>query len=472
MFITWKSYEKIVRGLTIHFLRSVVVVIAILSVGCDDDDGYEAVLEFLSPAPNSVVENTFIVEVDAPDRITEISLFLDNVLIGQADKRPFRFTVNSAGFSLGTYTLRADGYANAKKYGSKEISITIAKPTIEKPLEFTASKGRHGNKIALNWNKSLGATNYEIFKKSKPSEPFVKIGDVSTNYFEDTVIEETLVQYFYKVRAFNSILEYSEFSEHDYGYSSGKPYDLIRSFGKEGTSLDEFGLIVHIAYNNNELFVADDYLQRIVRYDKEGNVIGLFQAYPGYPIAPYFFQDKMLNTYNNIVSVQTGATVIKSIYTNLVGVRQVTVDDENYIYVTASNSHKIAKYDMNGNLILEWGIYGDLPGQVNAPWGIVFYQDKIVVSNYYSNKVQFFSKNGEFIKEWQFDTTTHDLYVKDNFLYIACGSYVAKTDYEGLVIEKISGDFSLATSIAIDEDENIFITDPYQRKIFVYRRSD
>jgi hypothetical protein len=452
----------------------VMFAVAFITVlGCDKEEFVPSpLIEILSPEPNSTISEAFNVNVSAfaSDGINRVELYLNNVMVGKAEVEPFNFTVNVIGYDAGTYTIKAVAYSNSERFTAQEMSITLAKPTFIKPLEFKASKGSFGYKIVLTWNKVPGATSYEVYKQG-PTQQFAKVTTVTDETFEDSDITEPLTKYFYKVRAYNSETSYGEFSDPDYGYSSAKPYDLIRSFGTEGTALDQFGMIVHISYHNNELYVADDRNQRVVKYTNDGNFAGLFQSYSGYPIAPYFFEGKLLNTYNNIIDIQTGATVNKSITTDLIGIRQVTVDDENHIYATASNSQLIAKYDINGNELLKWGVNGNLPGQVDAPWGIVFYNDNIVVSNYYSNKVQFFTKTGGFIKEWSFDGQCHDLYVKDGFLYIACGSYVAKTDYEGLVIEKIYGDFTLASSIAIDDNNNIFITDPYQRKIYVYKKS-
>ncbi|HMG89586.1 MAG TPA: Ig-like domain-containing protein, partial [Chryseolinea sp.] len=430
----------------------------------------------LSPQPNSRLAENFIVDVsaNAANGISKVELYLDNVMIGRADAPPYEYFVNITGYSMGDYILKAVAYSNAGATQLEEISITILKSTIPAPLEFTATKGRYGNKVALTWNKSPGVTHYEIYKLDNFSLQYGKIATVESNTFEDNAIESPLTQFFYKVRAYNSDAEFSEFSDHDYGYTSGEPYDLITSFGREGTNNDEFGMIVHLSYHNNELFLADDYRQRVVAFNKEGNFIRVHQLYNGYPLAPYFFGDKRLNIYNNTIMVEEGPTTLNSFVADLIGIRQATVDDENHIYVAASNSNKIAKYDMQGNLILQWGVEGDLPGQFNASWGIAFFHDNIVVSNYFSKKVQFFSKSGVFIKEWVFADAggTFNIYVKDDFLYIACGNYIAKTDYDGLVIEKIYGLFTFATGIAVDEDENIFVTDAYQRKIYAYRKND
>jgi len=458
----------------IMFLTLAAVMFTTL--GCHEDDNSVLVLEILAPSNNSIIEETFLVEVKATANnsgIKNIELYLNNTIVGQTDTEPYNFTVNTTGYKLGTYVIKAIAYSKAGKSSSKEISVTIVKPTIPRPLNFLVSKGKFGNKITLSWNNSPGATSYQIFKQNNASKDYIKLATVDKNSFEDLNIETPLIQYFYKVRAYNSETVFGDFSEYDYGYSNGKPYDLVRSFGIEGTQINQFGLVTHIAYNNNELYVADDYNERIVKYSKEGSVLGLFNTC-SYPTAPYFFGDKLIISCHEVgaISIQNGSTVLKSIQTTQRDINQLTVDNNNFIYAVASVSNTVTKYDLNGNLILQWGIKGNSKGEFNGAWGIVYYNDKIVVSNYFSKKVQFFSKNGEFLKEWIFDNYCFDLFVKDNFLYIACGSYIAKTDETGLLIEKIYGDFTFATSVVQDEINDLYITDPYQRKIYTYRKSN
>ena len=455
---------------------AIFTIVGFLIVRCQEEE-FAPIVKILEPDAEAVISETFVVTVEATadEDIRDVELYLDNILIGASDTAPYQFTVNITGYGSGTYTLKAQACSNSGKCGKDERNIIIAKATLDRPLEFMATKGRYGNKIALSWNKSPGTINYEVYKLNGTTMQYNKIASLEGNYFEDLDVPQKLTQYFYKVRAYNSATTYSEFSEHDYGYSSGDAYDLIRSFGREGTAIDEFGMIVHLAYHNNEIYVADDYRQRIVRYDMMGNVIGLFDPFGNvnYPIAPYFFEDKLVSTNSNVITVQNGINPPVTFNTGLIGLRQVTMDNEGYVYVTASNSNKIAKYDINGNLILQWGVEGDQMGQVNAPWGIAYYHDNIVVSNYYSGKIQFFSKSGEFIKEWLFDDTSSalDLCVKDDFLFIACGGYVAKTNYDGLVVEKIYGEFDLASGIAVADNGDLIVTDPYQRKIYIYRKS-
>jgi hypothetical protein len=430
----------------------------------------------LVPATGAIVDKAFTVEVaaSANDGIHSVELYANNILVGKAEVEPYKFTIDISGYDLGSYAIRAVAYSNSRKTRETDITITITKPTLPKPLEFEASKGQFGNKVVLNWHQVPGATSYQIFKQDNATKEYAKIGESSENVFEDVNVVEPLVQYFYKVRAYNSATVYGEFGEYDYGHSNGKKYDLVLAFGSEGTATNQFGLVTHIGYKNNKLYVTDWYNQRIVKYNPDGTGDELVKYFTQNvnPTGPYFYGDEMIVgscNYDKRILFINDSMDIRDFKTNLQATFQITMDDSNFIYVTGDN--KVTKYDLDGNIVLQWGTRGDLPGQFYAVWGIVYYHNSIVVSNYFSGKIQFFTTNGEFIKEWTLANNSFDIIVKDDYLYIACGNFIAKTDYEGTVIERIYGAFTSATSIAIDEQQNIFVTDPYQRKIYVYKKN-
>lgn len=428
---------------------------------------------FIAPEPTSIQDKNFEVQISATAQsgVRKVELYLNNFLVGSASDEPFEFTVNIEGYAPGDYQLKAIAYSNANRESVSEIAIYIAKASLQKPLEFKASKGQFGSKITMNWNAVPGANSYEVYKMDESTKEFNKIGVVDGITFTDENVETPLKQFFYRVRSYNSAKEYSEFSESDYGYSNGNPYDLVTSFGREGNALNELGFVVNLSYHDQVIYLVDDNNNRIAQYSKSGTYLGMFESYAYYAIAPVFYDDKILKAANHIVTIQDKSNNIVTFDTGIIGLRQIAIDSDGFIYATSSYSHEVSKFDSNGNVVIKWGVKGDLPGQFNAPWGIAYFNDKIVVSNYYSKKVQFFSKDGVFIKEWVFDNTTHALFVKGDFIYIACGSYVAKTTYDGLIVEKIHGLFELATSVAVDEENNIIVTDPYQRKIYIYRKN-
>lgn len=449
------------------------VFLTIFLSNCQEDVETPPTVIFITPDPGAILDENFQVNISASANsgIRKVELYMNNILIGNAPDEPFEFTVSIDGYDAGDYNLRAVAYSNDGREAGTELDIYIAKANLQKPLEFKASKGEFGSTITMEWNSVPGANAYEVYKMDESTNEFHKIATVNGTTYTDQNVTTPLKQYFYGVRSYNSPKEYSEISDYDYGYSNGEPYDLVTSFGREGSDPEEIGFVVHLSYHDQKIYLVDDNNNRIANYSKNGNYLGLFQSNTYFATAPLFFDGKILTASNRIITIKEGNSTIVSFDTGIIGLRQIAIDNEGFIYATSSYSNQVSKFDSSGNLILKWGVEGNLPGQFDAPWGIAYFNNTIVVSNYYSKKVQFFSKNGDFIKEWSFENTTHSLFVKDGFLFIACGSYVAKTDYEGLVIEKIYGLFDLATAVALDEENNIIVTDPYQRKIYIYRKN-
>jgi hypothetical protein len=455
-------------------LSFVFLLLVFCISNCKEEDlDAPPIVAFISPKSGTILDANFKVEVSAVANsgIRKVELYLNNLLIGSSSNEPFEFTIGIIGYDPGDYQLKAIAYSNTNIETDAKVTIYIAKASLQKPLEFRASKGEFGQKITMSWNTVPGASSYEVYKMDDSTKEFDKIGITNGTAYTDENVKTPLKQYFYKVRAYNSAKEYGEFSGYDYGYSNGNPYDLVISFGREGIALNELGFVVNLSYHDQVIYLVDDNNNRIAQYSKSGAYLGMFESYAYYALAPIFYDDKILKAANRIVTIQDKNNNLVTFNTGIIGLRQIAIDSEGFIYATSSYSHEVSKFDSNGNLVLKWGVRGDLPGQFNAPWGIAYFNDKIVVSNYYSKKVQFFSKAGVFIKEWIFDNTTHALFVKGDFIYIACGSYVAKTNYDGLIVEKIRGLFDLASSVAVDEENNIIVTDPYQRKIYVYRKN-
>ena len=142
-------------------------------------------------------------------------------------------------------------------------------------------------------------------------------------------------------------------------------------------------------------------------------------------------------------------------------VGQMAIDDENNIYIADYPNNRIHKIDLSGNLILRWDISGV------GPWGVAYLNGKIYVSN--GNIVNIFSKTGDYIKQWNFDTTIYDIRVKDEYLYMSCGTYVLKVNENRDFDIKIGQtELVAAISLVIDSKNYLYVADKSQR-IFVYK---
>ncbi|MFH1891539.1 MAG: 6-bladed beta-propeller [Candidatus Zixiibacteriota bacterium] len=72
-----------------------------------------------------------------------------------------------------------------------------------------------------------------------------------------------------------------------------------------------------------------------------------------------------------------------------------------YIYVADSHNHRIQKFDLQGNFILEWGSYGAGDGEFVTPVGIdIDYEGDIFVADSGNHRIQVFDTLGTFLQSW------------------------------------------------------------------------
>ncbi len=77
---------------------------------------------------------------------------------------------------------------------------------------------------------------------------------------------------------------------------------------------------------------------------------------------------------------------------------EITVGNENYVYVVDSENHRIQKFDSSGKFVSKWGGCGSGKGEFYWPEGIASDRDgNIYVADFRNDRVQKFDKDGNFI---------------------------------------------------------------------------
>lgn len=350
-------------------------------------------------------------------------------------------------------------------------------PQIDRPVQFTVSKGVYGNKILLSWVKMPMAQNYQIYKYDQIIGNYKLFTTTNDTVYEDKTTTTPYSKVFYKIRVFNSDSVYSNFTDVVYGYINGKLYDLISNFGSEGSGNGQFSFPEHLAIDkSDQIYVSDPNNNRILKFDKNGNYLENFYSCNS-PRSVLFLSNMIIiakSEDNKIYEMDYNKQFIRDWGSSGTAdgqfnyFRQIAIDNEDKIYVVDHNNNRIQKFDLNGNFILKWGNKGETSGNFVYPWGIAFINDKILVSS--GTRVQFFTKTGVFIKQWNFETTIYDLRVKGDDIYLACGGYVLKTNENRDIDIKIGeGDFDLVTSVVIDSNNNLYANDVYKRRISLYK---
>ncbi len=79
----------------------------------------------------------------------------------------------------------------------------------------------------------------------------------------------------------------------------------------------------------------------------------------------------------------------------------VAVDAQGNVYVTEVGSHRILKFDPQGNFIAQVGSRGEGRGRFNEPWGIaVDAQGNVYVADTWNNRIQKFNPDLKFLLAW------------------------------------------------------------------------
>ena len=79
----------------------------------------------------------------------------------------------------------------------------------------------------------------------------------------------------------------------------------------------------------------------------------------------------------------------------------MAVDSQQRVYVTDEHLHRVTVFDLEGNLVAQWGEKGSNAGQLNAPAGIAISADNSVyVVEQGNNRVQRFTIGGESLGMW------------------------------------------------------------------------
>jgi len=181
---------------------------------------------------------------------------------------------------------------------------------------------------------------------------------------------------------------------------------------------------------------------------------------------------------------------------SLNGPRNMALAPDGSVYVVDSDNHRVLHLDLDGNVLHEWGGFGDVaantgaPGTFNQPWGIVVDSDGFVfVADTWNHRIQKFTSDGSFVTQW--GTFAGDIpdgfwgpraIAIDNFgrlmitdtgnkrvaVFTRDGKFVTQFGEEGAQ----PGQFEEPVGIAVGADGKVYVADTWNLRIQVFESSD
>lgn len=145
-------------------------------------------------------------------------------------------------------------------------------------------------------------------------------------------------------------------------------HDYLGQFGGYGAGDGQFIWPTAIAFDSDDnIYLADEYTQRITIYDPQGSFRTRWQA-PGSGDGQFD------------------------------GPAGLAFDSKDNLYVVDSRNNRVQKLTRDGKFLASWGGPGAAEGQFNLPWGIcVDGQDNVYVADWRNDRVQKFTPDGQFI---------------------------------------------------------------------------
>ena len=144
--------------------------------------------------------------------------------------------------------------------------------------------------------------------------------------------------------------------------------EVLGQFGHYGDGEGEFIWPTGLALDDKEnVFVTDEWMNRVSTFDKEGNFLGSWGTTGG--------GDGEFN-----------------------GPAGIAIDQEGHLYIVDSRNNRVQKMTKDGRFMAMWGRLGSGEGELNAPWGITIdHEGFVYVADHKNHRAQKFTPGGEFV---------------------------------------------------------------------------
>lgn len=271
--------------------------------------------------------------------------------------------------------------------------------------------------------------------------------------------------------------------------------------GTSGANPGQLNFPYRVRVNSEgDIFVSERSRYELIKYSANGTLVGYYTGNPADPFQELY--DFEMDADDNIYLTSTlsgkiqvldkNGTYIKTLdkqESALGGLLGVFVDSDDNIYTTQGympNSNQyIYKFNSSGQQLARFSEYGTNPGQLQYAVSSVVDEDgNIYTSDMFANKVSKFDKDGDFVKfigTTQVGTNPGDfqsvsaMCYRDGILYVTDSQRgdVQKFDPDGVYLGVIGttagpGDLASPSACYVDAQQNIYVADQFNTKIYKY----
>jgi uncharacterized protein YjiK len=147
--------------------------------------------------------------------------------------------------------------------------------------------------------------------------------------------------------------------------------EFIGEFGRYGNNDGQFIWGAGIAVDSNgNLYVTDEWLNRVTVFDKEGSFLSNWSALENGNYGPN-------------------------------GISGIALDADENLFITDGRSHQVRKFTKDGQFLSSWGSHGSEPGELDSPWGIAIDTAGFVyVADFQNHRVQKFTAGGQVVAQF------------------------------------------------------------------------
>lgn len=273
--------------------------------------------------------------------------------------------------------------------------------TLEKPINFIASQGDYVDKIVLNWLGHPTITNYQIYRYDDLQSIDLLIGESSSTSFIDTTSLLPIKEYIYKIRAYHSEEEFSEFSDIAMGYKDNFLFpDSIQIINGETTNYVEINWPAAKGANTYEIYKSEEDSLNFIKIAEINDTV--YKDYECDLGINYFYKVRANNDLvgpSNFSNISFGFRLelyqLEFIFQSYVfDAPYSLVYRDNYIYISASGNQEITRMNLDNNQLETFY-------EINIPRGIEWDSNSnLIIANSAGGQLHSVSPTGELNKTW------------------------------------------------------------------------